>query len=454
MTKKGLISLTISSVLFAPAVFADLISTQLVYFNQASGVAGNGAGNAPKFQDSDVGRDGVDRSVSKRFIQDDAYPFIADSYGYDARSTTQVHVNETGSRITASGHISGNSDGGTYIRSYTDNNGDVYHSTSTPQTSTAISVARLEINNDLTGGETTEFSAHIRFNKNGTHGDFSDRDNNTLMPRNFNVQTWSRGIQKSLDVKISGDGFDDEFKTGYRVSSNQLASRDIDVRDVNSVLVSGDAYEHLKLSVGTSGNTFIDDGGHGIKSYGEEAFSDDFWVSLVIGEGSSQYNPIMPDASDIEAGTYFFNDAQSGAWFDPEPWDAFVFSMTGDSLFTDIFSFPTDFGDTFEVLFNDASNGWSSLGNFDLLDSLNFSQSLAGKDVNEFMVAGIDNPGGLHQFPLQLGFDTPTASFKMQGIDFDVFFAPNDSVDVPEPSTFVILGLGLLGLFARDKRKH
>jgi len=452
MTKNGLVSLAVFTALFTPTVFADLISTQFVHYNQASGVAGSNI--TKKLQNSDVGSDGVDRSVDRRFTQDDAYPFVADSYGYDALSTTQVHVNETGKHITASGHISGNSDGGTYIRSYTDNNGEVYHSTSTPQTSSATSVSRLEINNDLTGGETTGFSAQIRFNKNGTHGDFRDSDSNTIMPRNFNVQTWNRGIEKSLDVKITGDGFDDEFKTGYRVSSNQLASREIDVRDVNSVLVSGDAYEQLNLSVNITGTTEIDGGGAlGIKSYGEEGFSDDFWISLVIGEGSSQYNPIMPDASDMEAGTYFFNDVQSGAWFDPEPWDTFVFSMAGDSLFTDIFSFPTDFGDTFEVLFNDASNGWSSLGDFDLLDSLNFSQSLAGKDVNEFMVAGIDNPGGSHQFPLQLGFDTPTASFKMQGVDFDAFFASKGAIDVLEPSSFAIFGLGLLGLAARSRRK-
>ena len=52
------------------------------------------------------------------------------------------------------------------------------------------------------------------------------------------------------------------------------------------------------------------------------------------------------------------------------------------------------------------------LGNFLLTDSVDF-ESLLGFGASHFLVTGIDDTDGIHNFPLQLGFSSLFADFTM-----------------------------------------
>lgn len=179
-----------------------------------------------------------------------------------------------------------------------------------------------------------------------------------------------------------------------------------------------------------------------------------YYVNLIVGNGSSQSNPIMPDFSDDATGTYKFNSGLSGAWFDPKIFESYLFSMDSfDSYFTDIFNFPTGFGDTFGIYgFDGENNLYDFASEFDFTDSVSFESLLAGIDITSFLVTGIEDASDNHQFPIQLGFSTSTADFTMQGIeDAEAFLASfrnqqNPTNKVSEPATLgaFMLGIGLL----------
>jgi hypothetical protein len=86
--------------------------------------------------------------------------------------------------------------------------------------------------------------------------------------------------------------------------------------------------------------------------------------------------------------------------------------MKSSSLFTSILDFPVGFADPFTV-----STGSAVLGQFGPGQSVDFTRF--GGGVTEFTVTGISpladaaNPVA---FPLQLGFNTPTATFEMQPV--------------------------------------
>jgi hypothetical protein len=179
-----------------------------------------------------------------------------------------------------------------------------------------------------------------------------------------------------------------------------------------------------------------------------------YYVNLIVGNGSSQSNPVMPDFSDDATGTYKFNSGVSGAWFDPIIFESYLFSMDSvDSYFTDIFNFPTGFGDTFGLYgFDGENNLYDFASEFDFTESVSFESLLAGIDITSFLVTGIEDASDNHQFPIQLGFSTSTADFTMQGIeDAEAFLAsfrnqqdPTNKVSEPATLGAFMLGIGLL----------
>jgi hypothetical protein len=143
-------------------------------------------------------------------------------------------------------------------------------------------------------------------------------------------------------------------------------------------------------------------------------------LSLENRDGSFD-NPWLPiDCEDL---TCRFESVPSRIWVDPPVASGFEYQMTGGSLFTHILDFPPGFDSLFTV-----SVDGVSLGQFGPGESVDFT-SFPGGGVSRFIVSGISpvvDPTNQLAFPLQLQFDTPTASFNMIAI-------------VPEPSSSLIL---------------
>lgn len=161
------------------------------------------------------------------------------------------------------------------------------------------------------------------------------------------------------------------------------------------------------------------------------------YISNLSGPGASQDLPFLPDDSD-EDGTFTFEDVPSGTWFDPPSVEGFEYAMTGGSLFTKILGFPTGFSDPFTV-----SVGSTVLGQFIPGNTADFT-TFPGGGVSGFKISGIKplvDLGNPTAFPLQIEFNTPTASFTMT------------PMEVPEPLT--ILGTGVfLGAIPVLKKEY
>ncbi len=151
-----------------------------------------------------------------------------------------------------------------------------------------------------------------------------------------------------------------------------------------------------------------------------------FTYAQAVVRGGSQQFPILPTIPTFLSGP-------SGRWFDPPAASGFDFTMTSGSLFTSILNFPTgiDGDNSFQVWVND-----QLFGNFNVGESVNF-----GAGVSSFRITGIDpsvDGGDPMAFPIQLEFDTPSASFTM--------------VPIPETSSALLAaasGVMLLGLRRR-----
>jgi hypothetical protein len=145
-----------------------------------------------------------------------------------------------------------------------------------------------------------------------------------------------------------------------------------------------------------------------------------------VPRGGSQQFPILPTIPTFLRGP-------SGAWFDPPTASGFDFTMTEGSLFTDILNFPVgiDADNSFQVWVNDALFGSYSTG-----QSVNF-----GAGVSSFRITGIDpgvDAGDPMAFPIQLGFNTPTAAFTM--------------VPIPEASSALLAAFSSTLLLRRKRR--
>jgi hypothetical protein len=146
-------------------------------------------------------------------------------------------------------------------------------------------------------------------------------------------------------------------------------------------------------------------------------------VAASDGAGSTSYFAVEPTSTSTTSGksTFAFDDVQSGSWFDPLSASTFKYTMLSDSDFAEILGFPSGF-DAFEVFVGGVDEGSFVAG-----DTFEFPA-----DTTSFTISGI-SPLGV-PFPLQLAFNTPTASF-------DVTFA-----SVPESSTWTMWLAGFAGL--------
>ncbi|WP_254564817.1 hypothetical protein [Oscillatoria sp. HE19RPO] len=163
------------------------------------------------------------------------------------------------------------------------------------------------------------------------------------------------------------------------------------------------------------------------------------FISLAgISPGSSENNPVLPGG--MANGAFSFVGVVTGAWFDPPVAEGFRYTMTSDSLFTEIQDFPTGFPNPFTV----SVNG-QELGEFGPGDSVDFTQ-FPGGGVKEFTITGLTplvDPENPIAFPLKVGFDTETADFTMAAIlDPEAVAFYEENPVGPQPFTFNILSDG------------
>jgi hypothetical protein len=150
-------------------------------------------------------------------------------------------------------------------------------------------------------------------------------------------------------------------------------------------------------------------------------------VSAIIPVMAASMTTIMTGGTSVP--TYNFIDVPSDDYVDPQLAQGYVYQMKGGSLFTQIVNFPTGFASKFNVIVNGVD-----LGAFGPGDEVDFVK-LLGKGVSSFEITGIDpgvDPSSSVAFPIQLAYDTPTASFTM--------------TPIPEPSPIQLLLLSLLAL--------
>ena len=164
---------------------------------------------------------------------------------------------------------------------------------------------------------------------------------------------------------------------------------------------------------------------------------DNFLVDFEHVFGGTQSDPILPGYV-TDDGAYVFESIPSGQWYDPVVSD-YHFETLDGSLFKTILDFPVGFDRPFDVYV-----GETRLGSFSPGSSVDF-----GAGVSEFSVRGIsplvdsNDPLG---FPIKLGFDRQIVSFQMTPIT-----TTNDPV--PEPSSFAVFGIVLLGFVFRRRRR-
>lgn len=149
--------------------------------------------------------------------------------------------------------------------------------------------------------------------------------------------------------------------------------------------------------------------------------------------GNTANNPVLPNSG--ANGFFRFFNVTSGQFMDPPIADGFEYTMTSASNFTKI-GLPEGYGSNFTVIVggNPVATG---LGGGD-------AYTFAGPGVPSFSLIGLNpdvDAANPNAFPLYMEFDTPTASFDMSAIA------------VPEPSTFVLAVLGLVGVGVWGRRR-
>lgn len=212
-------------------------------------------------------------------------------------------------------------------------------------------------------------------------------------------------------------------------------------------------------STGISGSApfqYWFDGGSG--SYAEARGVGDIIISKDGVVVSQIISPELPDRS--EDGWWWFDDVDGNRWYDPTTTYGFDYEMVEDSLFTNILGLPVnlDADETFSIAVGDVL-----LGDFTSQDTVDFSDYsdllgdllVAGSDgklgVAKFSIAGIDSPIDPDDplaFPVQLAFDTSSASFKMRSFEREEDVEPGNPI--PEPSAILgLCGFSIMGLLKR-----
>jgi hypothetical protein len=160
--------------------------------------------------------------------------------------------------------------------------------------------------------------------------------------------------------------------------------------------------------------------------------------------------PGRPIAPGYNIGTFCYpipaSGGASGSWYDPPTASGYAYEMTDTSLFTSILDFPPGFLGSFQV----TTPRCTIPGTYGPGQSVNFV-ALCGAGVSSFAVTGIDpafDPTNTSAFPIQLAFDTPTASFDAEPL-------VSTTTDAPEPPAVAMIASGLAvltGLRRRGRR--
>lgn len=157
-----------------------------------------------------------------------------------------------------------------------------------------------------------------------------------------------------------------------------------------------------------------------------------------------QPDDVIPDPTGNPAAppTFAFDDAQSGAWFDPPSASGFTYAGTNGTLFTGV-GLPTLPGQaSYDVCWG---NGFGQCATVNAGSQYFFLNALDAFRVSG-IVAPVD-PTDASAFPTQLYFEQGTGnSFTMTAV--------LPATETPEPTTWALTGIGLvaLGGFAARRR--
>jgi hypothetical protein len=161
------------------------------------------------------------------------------------------------------------------------------------------------------------------------------------------------------------------------------------------------------------------------------------------GPGDSPDNPILPDNWDDGNGSppWLFTGAPGdGAWFDPLPTDAFYFFTDGNSQFATV-GLPPDP----PVGSNNGSYIVRLADNTEMVVAAGGFWDFGGTPQDSFTILDIKPPvdgDDAGAFPVWLSFSPSTGSHTFT------------MVPLPEPSTFVLAALGLVGLIGLARRRR